>query len=143
MMDDKLKRNVSRFKDALAHWFRRCNGADSLGLSIVAAGLILALADRFLRTGLLTLLAAALYIWALYRTLSHNIAARHEENRRFLAFWQKLRIAYRQGFVRLKNLRTYKYYRCPNCRSRLRMPRGLGEKTVTCSHCGHSFRKKA
>ena len=55
----------------------------------------------------------------------------------------KLKTELRQAVVRMKNIRKYKYYKCPNCKARLRMPRGLGEKTVTCSQCKHSFKQKA
>ena len=45
--------------------------------------------------------------------------------------------------TRLKNRKKYRYFRCPNCHARLRLPRGVGEVTVNCGQCKHSFRKKA
>lgn len=142
-MLNKMKAVLKSEADKAMHWLRRCNGADNLGLTIIIAALILVLLGRLLRLQALTLLSAALYLWAFYRMLSHNVAKRHEENRRFKELLQKCRTELGQGLARLKNIRKYKYYRCPNCKSRLRMPRGIGEKTVTCSKCGHSFRKKA
>ena len=57
--------------------------------------------------------------------------------------FKKMKTEISQMLVRLKYCRKYKYYRCPHCHARLRVPRGIGERTVTCSLCRHSFRQKA
>ena len=49
----------------------------------------------------------------------------------------------RQFIVRLKNIRKYKYFKCPQCHARLRLPRKVGEVTVTCGKCRHAFKQKA
>ena len=49
----------------------------------------------------------------------------------------------RQAHTRFKNRKVYLYYRCPQCRAWLRLPRNIGEKTVTCGKCGATFKKKA
>ncbi len=124
-------------------WFRQCNGADNLGLAMIICSLAATILGRILGLGLLALLGTVLYIWAMFRMFSHNRAKRMEENRRFITWWGNIKTESSQAIVRLKNSRTYKYYRCPNCKVRLRMPRGIGEKTVTCSHCRHTFQQKA
>ena len=43
----------------------------------------------------------------------------------------------------LKNMRKYKYFKCPECHARLRLPRKVGEVTVTCGKCHHAFKQKA
>ena len=35
--------------------------------------------------------------------------------------------------------RDYKFFRCPSCRNRLRLPRGKGRIQITCPRCGHRF----
>ena len=125
------------------HWFRRCNGPDNLGMAILIASLVLTLLTRILGLGVLAILSMGFYAWAIFRMLSHNKAKRMAENRRFTQGWMKLKAELRQAVMRMKNIRKYKYYKCPNCKARLRMPRGIGEKTVTCSQCKHSFKQKA
>ena len=49
----------------------------------------------------------------------------------------------RQFINRLRNIRKYKYFKCPQCHARLRLPRKVGEVTVTCGKCRHAFKKKA
>lgn len=142
-MWNRIKAGASKTWNVITHWFRRCNGPDNLGMAILIASLVITLLTRFLGFGILALLSMCLYAWAIFRMLSHNKAKRMEENRRFTQGWMKLKTELRQAVVRMKNIRKYKYYKCPNCKARLRMPRGIGEKTVTCSQCKHSFKQKA
>ena len=40
-------------------------------------------------------------------------------------------------------LKQYKYFICPQCAQRLRVPRGKGKIRVTCTHCGNIFEMKS
>ncbi len=37
---------------------------------------------------------------------------------------------------------NYSYFRCPDCRQRMRAPKGTGRIRVTCTHCGKQFERK-
>jgi ribosomal protein L37AE/L43A len=74
---------------------------------------------------------------------SRNLEKRHAENAAFLKLWNGMISGIRQFFNRLKNMKKYKYFKCPECKSRLRLPRGVGEVTVTCGKCHHPFKQKA
>ena len=39
------------------------------------------------------------------------------------------------------NRRLYHYYRCPQCRQKLRVPRGRGRIQISCPRCGTQFIK--
>ena len=74
---------------------------------------------------------------------SRNEVKRSEENMRWVKFWTELKTNVKQFFVRLKNIRKYRYFKCPQCKARLRLPRKVGEVTVTCGKCHHQFKQKA
>ena len=74
---------------------------------------------------------------------SRNIAKRRAENELYLQKSAKLRTELRQARVRFRNRKQYKYFKCPQCRTRMRLTRGCGEKTVTCPHCKNTFQIKA
>lgn len=133
---DKIKATFSRFAQGR-------NGADPLGMNLFISAMVLIIADSILQTGILGTLAIAIYVWALFRMHSRNLEKRRAENDRFVSMRNQSRTSIRQFFVRLKNSRKYKYFKCPQCKSRLRMPRGIGEKTVTCSKCRRTFTQKA
>ncbi len=132
----KVKMNLIRFMEGR-------NGADYLGMFTLLSGLILSLLASFFGLPVLSFLGLALYIFTIYRMFSRNREARMRENQKYLEITGNCRKKTRQFFLRMKNRKQYKYFRCPKCRVLLRMKRGSGEKTITCAKCGNQFTKKA
>ncbi|MBE5777863.1 MAG: hypothetical protein E7331_00870 [Clostridiales bacterium] len=91
----------------------------------------------------LTICGYASYFFCIFRMFSRNLPKRQEEERRFVSFWERLKTSWRQAVNRFKNRKQYKYFRCPCCKTRLRLPRGRGVVTVTCKCCHTSFTQKA
>ncbi len=116
-------------------------GTDKLNLAMLIFGLILSLIGTLVFWPV-TLLADALYIWALFRTFSRNIPARQREYAAFLRFWSPIESWLRARKVRFSQRKQYKYFKCPNCRQELRAPRGRGKIEVTCQKCHNVFRTK-
>lgn len=65
-----------------------------------------------------------------FRCFSRNIYRRQRENRRLRNF-----------LIRLKD-RNHRYFRCPSCRQRVRVPKGRGRISIRCPKCGNKFTKK-
>lgn len=118
-------------------------GTDQLGMTLLICGVVLSLISGIAGLKILYYLGLAMYIWELVRMFSRNVEKRRGENQKFMEFRRNFKTNVRQFFVRLKNSRQYKYFRCPQCRSRLRLPRKVGEVTVTCSKCQNKFKQKA
>ena len=133
---EKLKAGFQKFMAG-----RR--GADELSLALLISGVVLSMLSSIFRLGIVYLLSLALYAFARFRMLSRNLEKRYAENAAFLNFWRKTSLSVRQFFNRLKNIRKYKYFKCPECKTRLRLPRGVGEVTMTCGKCRHAFKQKA
>ena len=132
-----------KLKAAAARFFAGRNGVDNLGYTALWGGLALSALDLINRTGLLSLLGFALYVYALFRMLSRNTSKRAEENRRYLVMKDNVSTKLKQFWLRLKNWRVYKYFRCPKCHALMRLNRGVGEKTMHCPRCNTTFKKKA
>jgi len=133
---DKIKAWVQKFMAG-----RR--GADELSLALLIIGVLLSMLGSIFRLGILNLLSLVVYIFALFRMFSRNLEKRYAENAAFLKLWHGATSGTRQFFNRVKNMKKYKYFKCPECKSRLRLPRGVGEVTVTCGKCHHAFKQKA
>jgi len=134
---------LEKIKAGLVKFMAGRRGADELSLALLIAGALLSLLSTILHTPVLSLLSMAVYIYTLFRMFSRNLEKRHVENAAFLKFWNGMTSGIRQFFNRLKNMKKYKYFKCPECKSRLRLPRGVGEVTVTCGKCHHAFKQKA
>lgn len=118
-------------------------GGDQLSHAQVWTGFIVYIVAIFTGLGILSYLGLFLYFWAFFRIFSRNVEKRAQENQKFLALTGNLRRSASQARNRFKNRKEYKYFRCPKCHSYLKLPRNVGEVTVTCGKCRHQFRKKA
>ena len=134
---------MTRLQMAMARFMTGRNGMDNISWHALRTCIALLIVNIFLRSAALELLGNALLIYALFRILSRNIAKRQAENSRYIVFFEKISKEVRQFFLRLKGMKTYKYFRCPSCKNRLRMKRGAGEKAITCPVCRHQFIQKA
>lgn len=132
-----------KFKDGFRGFMSGRYGSDQLSMTLLIGGLILSLISSFVGSLLLSYVGMAAYIWALFRTMSRNIEKRRAENAKFVDFKSGFKSSVSQFFTRLKNIKKFKYFRCPECKSRLRLPRKVGEVTVTCGKCRHQFKQKA
>lgn len=132
-----------KIKDAMRRFMSGRTGADELGLAMLITGLVLSLIASFSGIAILSLLGTVLYIWTVFRMFSRNTSKRYEENQKFINARTNFKSNSKQFWTRLKNSKQYKYFKCPQCHSRLRLPRKVGEVTVICGKCKHSFKKKA
>lgn len=109
-------------------------GTDRLNMVILGAGLISSLISVWCQSAWLNMiffvLSYGLMIWAICRSLSRNTYQRYQENRKFWAF-----------FDRLKD-RHHRYFNCPKCHQMVRVPRGKGKISITCPRCKEKFVRK-
>lgn len=133
---DKFRAAVSRFMSGRY-------GSDQLNLTMVIGALIVTTIGSLSGVYFLTLAADALLLLAIFRMFSKERYRRAHENQVYLEKTQKVRRAATEWANRVKNSRKYHYYTCPKCKQRLRVPRGVGNITITCKQCGTKFDKKA
>ncbi|RKJ41166.1 hypothetical protein D7X94_05030 [Acutalibacter sp. 1XD8-33] len=116
-------------------------GTDTLNIALLILGVVFTLFG-VLFFWPLTFLADGIYIYALFRTFSRNIAARQREYTAFLKLWNPVSFWFRTEKLKFSQRKTYKYFKCPSCRQQLRAPRGRGNIEVTCQKCHAVFRTK-
>ncbi len=122
-------------------------GNDHFNLALIVISLIFGFASMFVpgiaSTVLWGLQLSVLVYWV-FRAFSRNIYARRRENAWFLRLWA-IRGFFRtvkSFFQRLSDTK-HKYFKCPGCKARLRVPKGRGSITVTCPRCKAKFDKKS
>ena len=82
-------------------------------------------------------------IYTLFRIFSKNLPKRQEENRKYLKWSANVRFQIKAFFTRQKMRKEYKYFRCPGCKSLMRLHRGRVEVEMDCPKCHTHFKKKA
>lgn len=111
------------------------NGTDALSAFLTAAALVIAVAASVSAAAIrliLTLVAIILAGIALFRIFSRNTARRRYENDVFLSIFRKSE----------KKDAGFRYFRCPECKTECRVPKGKGKIKITCPKCGHQFIKR-
>ena len=132
-----------RIKFSISRFMYGRYGADQFSRAIVTASLILLLLTYALGIPLFWYLSFAGYVYAIFRMFSRNIEKRSQENQAYLDKTAKWRTECSQFKVRWRNRKQYKYFKCPQCRTRMRLTRGVGEKQITCRNCQHTFKQSA
>lgn len=115
------------------------NGVDQLGTAMLIAAIAANLLSNIFASAFLSLLALALIVLAFLRMLSRNLAKRQAENRRFTAVWYRTKNRFLAWKDRQSQSKDYKFFTCPGCKNKLRVPRGKGRIQITCPKCGQRF----
>jgi len=134
---------LNRIRAAFSRFMSGRYGTDQLNMAMLWTGLIMTIIGSIAKVSILSLMADALLILMLFRMLSKDRYKRQHENQVFLQRTYKITRAVTEWANRLKNSKKYRYFTCPKCKKRLRVPRGVGSITITCKGCGNKFDKKA
>ena len=118
-------------------------GTDGLNQFLSIASIVMLLISLITRVSLFTYVGMVLLILCYYRSLSRNISKRTEENYRYYAVKDRIRSKFSSLRDQWNNRKLYHYYRCPQCRQKLRVPRGRGRIQISCPRCGTQFIKKS
>ena len=124
------------------NWIRRFMlgryGSDQLSWGILALYVLVSLFLNKTWIGLILTLALLIIFW--YRILSHDIYKRRAENQLFLSKMYPVINWFKSTFSQIKD-RDHRYYRCPRCSQKLRVPKNRGKIAITCPRCGSVITK--
>lgn len=119
------------------------NGFDQYSRTLVWAAVIFVVLDLLTGgTGLFYGLGLAVMIYAYFRVFSKKLEKRRAENAKYLQLQHKFTSGFKNWRERMRQRKDYCFFRCPSCRSMLRVPRGKGNIRVTCRQCGNAFERK-
>jgi len=134
---------LNRIRAAFSRFMSGRYGTDQLNMAMLWTAVIMTIIGSITKVSILSLMADALLIVMFIRMLSKDRYKRQHENQVFLQRTYKITRAVTEWANRLKNSKKYRYFTCPKCKKRLRVPRGVGSITITCKGCGNKFDKKA
>ena len=89
------------------------------------------------------LIALLFMVYAYYRMFSKKFSARAGENQWYLQKEWKIRCFFDKQKRQLKDRKTNHIYKCPNCKQKIRVPKGRGKIEITCRKCGTKFVKNS
>lgn len=119
-------------------------GVDKLNIALIVVFFIISALFMFLpdRLFFLIIIQYIPFVLCLYRMLSKDIYKREQENHKFVVWWNNFYPKLIKKANRIKDSKTHKYIKCPNCKQLLRLPRGRGKIRISCPKCLHTFEKR-
>ncbi|MGI6066012.1 MAG: hypothetical protein ACOYI2_05925 [Bacillota bacterium] len=117
-------------------------GGDQLSLFLLIVSILLTLISQLTGLLLLSFIAYGFLGIAVFRMLSRDTAKRSMENYKFSILISPVYSWFKKTQTRIQESKTHKFYKCPECKATLRLPKGKGKIKITCPKCNHQFVKK-
>ncbi|MGN0349443.1 MAG: hypothetical protein ACI4DR_07900 [Roseburia sp.] len=122
-------------------------GADEFSRALSMGGLIclgISMLSRFLPIlSVFYWLGIFFVLYSFFRMFSRNIAARQAENRKYTAIRYRAVVKRERAKKCWAQRHIYRFYKCPGCGQRVRVPKGKGRIQITCPKCRMEFVKKS
>lgn len=139
--------------DRIKNWFRSLGrkmqsfmygryGYDELSQFLSKTALLCVIVGLFAYPGFFCGLTMALYLVTMFRMYSKNITKRQQERDAYLRRTQPLRDWRALQKRKFNDRKTHKFYRCSQCKTSLRVPKGKGKIKIHCPKCGAEIVKK-
>lgn len=135
-----------KFREKITQFMYGRRGADEFSrflLVVTLVFIVLSWMFQGVLQPLFSLLTMACLVYCYYRILSKDIYKRQRENAWYLQKKAAVLKWFRSVKDRWTQRKDYKFFRCPSCRTLLRVPKGKGKILLTCRKCGNRFERKS
>lgn len=117
------------------------NGGDQLSMALIILSIIFTFGGQLLKLQWVIIIGYIPLGLSLFRVFSKDVSKRRMENYKFAMLLSPIYSRFKNTQKKVKDRKDYKYYKCPNCKQQLRVPKGKGKIVVTCSKCKTKFNK--
>jgi len=117
-------------------------GYDELSMVMSAAALISMILSFIPGLHFMYIPNVILWFWSMYRCYSRNTTKRRKERDTYLHVIKKIKSRYALKKKAWKERKTHRYFRCKQCKTTLRVPKGKGKIKITCPKCHSEIIKK-
>lgn len=118
-------------------------GVDELNRFLLVLTMILVGMNLFVRSFVLYAAGTASLILCYARMLSKNISRRFQENQKYLHYEFLVKERLKKWKYQLEQRKKYHIYKCPNCKQKIRIPRGWGKVSIHCPKCNTDFIRRS
>ncbi len=132
-----------RFRERLQRFMYGRYGMDAFGNCIIWTAVVLMIVSWFVGGSILNTLALVLLVWGYFRIFSRNTQKRYQENCTYYRYINKGKDFFKKQKSYMQQRKTHHIYQCPQCKQKIRIPRGKGRVAITCKRCGTEFIKNS
>ena len=130
-------------KEKFMRFMQGRNGFDQFALFLNKVVWVVLILSIFIRWTPIYYFGLALMIYMFFRVFSKNIAKRYAENQKFCNLRYDAAIQWDKWKKEWQQRKIYRFYRCPICNQKVRVPKGRGKICITCPKCRAEFVKKS
>lgn len=138
---------MNKIKEAFRRFMYGRYGNDRLNQCLLIIFLICTILDIFISNVHFSILFTSwnfiILLCIYFRMFSRNISKRYEENQRYLVLENRVRSFLGKTRYIQQQRKEFHIYTCPQCKQKIRIPRGKGRISVRCPKCGTEFVKNS
>ena len=134
---------LQRIREKFMRFMQGRNGVDQLGKTLNTVTIVLLIISMFTRWSILYYISLALLIYTYFRIFSKNIPKRYAENQKFCNWRYDMAIKRNKKKQEWEQRKIYRFFRCPMCKQKVRVPKGRGKICITCPKCRQEFVKRS
>lgn len=124
----------------IREFFMNRYGMDSLNRALMVLYVIFLIISLITRQDIFIYISLGIAVYQVYRALSRNLTARAKENQVFIKFWNPIKRKYYSIKKKITD-KTHRYFKCPKCKTEIRVPKNKGKIRITCPKCSEQFIK--
>lgn len=142
-MKQKFQAMMYRLNTKLQKFMVGRYGADELSRFTSTMIMVCLVVSIFTRWDFVYWLGIFFIGYSYFRMFSKNISARYAENQKFLNIRYKAVAKWNLTKKHFAESKTHRFFKCPQCKQKVRVPKGRGKICITCPKCKHEFVKKS
>lgn len=130
-----------RLKEKLIRFMQGRYGPDQLSRTLLIIAVVIMLFSSLCHLHILYYLSLIILGYVYFRMFSKNIPKRYQENQLYLSYEHK----FKNWIINKKKIlqdKEHRYFYCPSCKQRIRVPKGRGKIAISCPKCHTEFIKK-
>ena len=122
-------------REKFLHFMQGRYGADQLYRVMLIGGAVHVILSNFIFEVFFLLLGWILVVLAFVRAFSKDYSRRYAENQKFLELTGKIRKVFGKQRYVMEQRKDYHIYTCPQCKQKIRIPKGKGKVSIRCPKC--------
>ena len=132
-----------KFREKMQQFMYGRYGNDQLSRVYLGITLVLLVLSLFTRWTIFYVAGIALLIYCYYRMFSKNITKMSAQNQNYLNWRYGLAVKRQKTKTHMEQRKIYHFYKCPQCKQKVRVPKGHGKICITCPKCKMEFVRKS
>ena len=132
-----------RFRERIQRFMYGRYGVDGLGQFLSWGAIIIMILSMLIDLPFLYPLSLVMLVWCYFRMFSKNVQKRYQENCVYYRYVNMVKNFFKREKSHMEQRKTHHIYSCPQCKQKIRIPKGKGKVAIRCQRCGTEFVKNS